>query len=61
VRIIVLTNNVNGGSDKIAERVYNELFPAIAAAAARCFPLRLVDMSFPDNLPSEIFAPAKKS
>ena len=35
VRIIVLTNTVDGGSDKIAERVYNDLFPAIAAAAVR--------------------------
>jgi len=35
VRIIVLTNTVDGGSDKIAEHVYNDLFPAIAAAAVR--------------------------
>ena len=35
VRIIVLTNTLDGGSDKIAEHVYNDLFPAIAAAAQR--------------------------
>ena len=35
VRIIVLTNTVDGNSDKIVEHVYNDLFPAIAAAAAR--------------------------
>ncbi|HEV2740259.1 MAG TPA: serine hydrolase domain-containing protein, partial [Candidatus Elarobacter sp.] len=35
VRIIVLTNTVDGGSDKIAERIYNDLFPSIAAAARR--------------------------
>jgi D-alanyl-D-alanine carboxypeptidase len=35
VRIIVLTNTVDGGSGKIAERVYNDLFPAVAAAALR--------------------------
>jgi D-alanyl-D-alanine carboxypeptidase len=35
VRIIVLTNTLDGGSDKIAEHVYNDLFPAIAAAALR--------------------------
>ena len=35
VRIIVLTNTLDGGSDKIAEHVYNDLFPAIAAAAVR--------------------------
>jgi len=35
VRIIVLTNAADGGSDKIAERIYNDLFPAIAAAALR--------------------------
>ena len=35
VRIIVLTNTVDGGSDKIAEHLFNDLFPAIAAAALR--------------------------
>ena len=35
VRIIVLTNTLDGGSDKIAEHIYNDLFPAIAAAALR--------------------------
>ncbi len=35
VRIIVLTNTVDGGSDKIAQTVYDDLFPAIAAAALR--------------------------
>ncbi len=35
VRIIVLTNTLDGGSDKIVEHVYNDLFPAIAAAAVR--------------------------
>jgi len=33
VRIIVLTNTLDGGSDKIAEHIYNDLFPAIASAA----------------------------
>ncbi len=32
VRIIVLTNTLDGGSDHIVERIYNDLFPAIAAA-----------------------------
>jgi hypothetical protein len=35
VRIIVLTNALDGGSSKIAQHVYNDLFPAIAAAARR--------------------------
>ncbi|MDB5073734.1 MAG: beta-lactamase [Candidatus Eremiobacteraeota bacterium] len=35
VRIIVLTNAVDGGSDEIVSRVYNDLFPAIAAAAIK--------------------------
>jgi CubicO group peptidase (beta-lactamase class C family) len=35
VRIIVLTNTLAGGSDAIVEHVYNDLFPAIASAAAR--------------------------
>jgi hypothetical protein len=35
VRIIVLTNTLDGGSDKIAEHIYNDLFPAIASAALR--------------------------
>jgi D-alanyl-D-alanine carboxypeptidase len=35
VRIIVLANTVDADSDKIVEHVYNDLFPAIAAAAAR--------------------------
>jgi CubicO group peptidase (beta-lactamase class C family) len=35
VRIIVLTNGYDAGSDRIAERVYNDLFPAVAAAALR--------------------------
>jgi D-alanyl-D-alanine carboxypeptidase len=34
-RVIVLTNGLDGGSDQIAQRVYNDLFPAIAAAALR--------------------------
>ncbi len=35
VRIIVLTNSLDGGSDQIAQDIYNDLFPAIAAAALR--------------------------
>jgi D-alanyl-D-alanine carboxypeptidase len=35
VRIIVLTNALDGGSDQIARHIYNDLFPAIAAAALR--------------------------
>jgi len=35
VRIIVLTNTLDGGSDHIARQIYNDLFPAIAAAAQR--------------------------
>ena len=35
VRIIVLTNTLAGGSDAIVEHVYDDLFPAIASAAAR--------------------------
>jgi D-alanyl-D-alanine carboxypeptidase len=35
VRIIVLTNTLAGGSDAIVEHVYNDLFPAVASAAAR--------------------------
>ena len=35
VRIIVLTNTLDGGSDKIVEHIYNDLFPAIASAALR--------------------------
>ena len=33
VRIIVLSNSLGGSSNKIAEHIYNDLFPAIAAAA----------------------------
>lgn len=35
VRIIVLTNALDGGSDQIARHIYNDLFPEIAAAAQR--------------------------
>lgn len=35
VRIIVLTNTLDGRSDQIARHIYNDLFPAIAAAAQR--------------------------
>jgi D-alanyl-D-alanine carboxypeptidase len=35
VRIIVLTNTLAGGSNAIVEHVYNDLYPAIASAAAR--------------------------
>ncbi len=35
VRIIVLTNSLDGGSSQIAQHIYNDLFPAIAAAALR--------------------------
>jgi CubicO group peptidase (beta-lactamase class C family) len=34
-RIIVLTNGLDAGSDRIVERLFNDLFPAIAAAALR--------------------------
>ncbi len=33
MRIIVLTNSADGGSDEVVARIYNDLFPAIAAAA----------------------------
>jgi len=33
VRIIVLTNAADGGSDEIVARIYNDLFPTIATAA----------------------------
>jgi CubicO group peptidase (beta-lactamase class C family) len=32
-RIIVLTNAADGGSDRIAERIYDDLYPNLAAAA----------------------------
>jgi len=35
VRIVVLTNTLDGRSDQIARHIYNDLFPAIAAAAQR--------------------------
>ena len=35
IRIIVLTNTFDSGSDRIVERVYNDLFPDVAAAALR--------------------------
>ena len=35
VRIIVLTNTLDGGSGAIAERIYNDLFPEIASEAVR--------------------------
>lgn len=37
-RVIVLTNNASGGADALADRVFNDLYPAIAAAADRAAP-----------------------